>query len=113
LVYDPCDRILLNIGDSDSDRLQVDVTVIVAVEMTVIVVVIVTMIVIVAVTMAVIVVVTIGIHLYFNVRRWGKERGLYPSSGWSWRIRELEIPSCWSLIIRGLYPPFGWIQRIQ
>ena len=55
-----------------------------------------------------IVVVTIGIHLYFRVAGWGKERGLYPPSSWCRRIRELEFPPGWILRIKGLYPPSGW-----
>jgi hypothetical protein len=29
------------------------------------------------------------------------------------RIRELELPSGWSLRIEGLYTPSGWIHRIR
>jgi hypothetical protein len=54
---------------------------------------------------AMIVVVTVGLHLYFRVEGWGKERGLYPPFGWIWRIRELEFPLGWSLRTRWLYPP--------
>jgi hypothetical protein len=46
--------------------------------------------VIMVVTVAEIVIVTVGLHLYFKAVGRGKERGLYPPSGWSWRIRELE-----------------------
>jgi hypothetical protein len=46
--------------------------------------------------------VTVGLHLYFRVVGWGKERGLYPPSSWSQRIRELELPSGWSLRTRWL-----------
>jgi hypothetical protein len=73
-----------------------------------------------------IVVVTVGLHLYFMVAGWRKERGLYPPSGWSYRIKELELPLGWSLIIRGLQPllvgsrefkelyiPLGWRLRIK
>jgi hypothetical protein len=49
--------------------------------------------VIVIVTVAVIVLVTVGLQLYFRSVGRGNERGLYPPSGWSWRIRELEHPS--------------------
>ena len=27
----------------------------------------------------------LSLHLYFRDEVWGKERGPYPSSGWSWR----------------------------
>jgi hypothetical protein len=52
------------------DKLQVDVTVIVAMTVTV------EMTMTVAMTVEVIVVVTVGLHLYFRVAIWGKERGL-------------------------------------
>jgi hypothetical protein len=52
--------------------------------------VVVTMIVVVKVTVAVIVAVIVGLNLYFRVEIQGKERGLYPPSDWSRRIRELE-----------------------
>jgi hypothetical protein len=70
--------------------LQVDV--IVTVEVIVIVTV--------AVTVEMIMVVTIGLHLYFMEEGQGKERGLYPPSGWSQRIEELDIPSGWILRTR-------------
>jgi hypothetical protein len=65
LVYDPCDRIWLSIGDIDSDRLQVDVTVVVTVIVTMI------MRVIVAAIMALFVVVTIFSTLIFQGGRMG------------------------------------------
>jgi hypothetical protein len=45
----------------------------------------------VAVKMVVIVVVTVVLHLYFRAVGQGKERGLYPPSGWIQRIKELDI----------------------
>jgi hypothetical protein len=43
--------------------------------------------VIIVVTVVVIVVVSFVLHLYFRVARQGKERGLYPPSGWCWRTQ--------------------------
>jgi hypothetical protein len=58
----------------------------------------------------VIVVVIVGLHLYFKLAGRGKE-SLLPIG--VKEIRELDLPSGWSLRIRGFYPPFGWSQRIQ
>jgi len=81
LVYDPCERIWLRIGDNDrldrliTDKLQVDVTMTVTGIVTVTV--IEFLVVIVEESM------TVGLHLYFRVVGRGKERGLYPPSSWS------------------------------
>jgi len=70
----------------------------VTVEVIVAVAVIVTMTMVVTVTMAVIVadilVVTVGLHLYFRVVGWGKDRCSYPPSGWSLRTQGV-VSSFW------------------
>jgi hypothetical protein len=47
---------------------------------------------VVVVTVAMIVVVVVDLYAYFRVEVWGKESGLYPPSGWSHRIKELDLP---------------------
>jgi hypothetical protein len=71
----------------------VTVTVTVIVTMTVAVTVTMTMAVVKFVEVIVTESMTVGLHLYFRVAGRGNERVLYPPSGWSHRIRELDIPS--------------------
>jgi hypothetical protein len=47
---------------------------------------------IVAEIVAMILVVIVFLHLNFRATRWGKERWLYPPSGWIRRIKELDLP---------------------
>jgi hypothetical protein len=54
------------------------------------------------VIVAVIVVVTVGLHLYFREQDGARKGGCSLLLGWIQRIRELELPSSWSLRTRWL-----------
>jgi hypothetical protein len=44
-------------------------------------------------------VMTLSVHLYFRATRQGKERGLYPPSGWFQRTRGVGAFKSWGCIL--------------